>query len=95
MSRFHPELRRPKTPIAVLLATAITYFLEQQTFPPVEFDLSQPGVGFERNFAAPPADCVRNFPSRIAGSPQRTAYDHFNPFRRESLPAKAGILAPL
>jgi hypothetical protein len=35
-----------------LLEKATGYFLKRQTFPPVKFDFSQPGIGFERNFAA-------------------------------------------
>jgi len=52
IGQLHAELARSETPIAVLFGKATGYFFKRQTFPLVKFDLSQPGIGFEPNFAA-------------------------------------------
>jgi hypothetical protein len=52
IGQLHPELARSETPIAVLFGKATGYLFKRQTLPVVKFDLSQPGIGLERNFAA-------------------------------------------
>jgi len=89
----HAELGWPETPIPVLFGKATGYFFKRQTFPVVKFDLSQPGIGFERNFAALRTKRFHNVLRSIRGAPQWAANDGFNPFRRKSPPTKAGPLS--
>jgi hypothetical protein len=52
-----------------LFRKATGYFFKRQTFPPVEFDLSQPGIGFELDFAALRSNRFCNLLGSIRGAP--------------------------
>jgi hypothetical protein len=53
--QLHSELAGPEAPSAVLFGKAAGYFFKRQTFPVVKFDLSQPRICFELDFAVPRA----------------------------------------
>jgi len=52
-----------------LFRKATRYFFKRQTFPPVKFDLSQPGIGFERDFAALCNNSFCNLLGSVRGAP--------------------------